>query len=129
MATERGAVVNNEHHHIECDLDEDCTCEHAPSTITLEVHDIIVSSRKVQVSNRCPRCRESLVGEGVLKHFEYQLQERRVDVVPNDHEGGYAVDWGVHDVKGGEGEFASEWQCPYCGCTLLEHTVEEVDGE
>lgn len=114
-------------HDPDCDLDEDCRCPEADQPkLQLTVHDMIVTPRTVTLDRHCPGCGADLLGEGTLRHYEFQLHERPVDVEEGggDSEGELVIDWGDWLPEQVDGDWALEWQCAQC-----DHLLAAADSK
>jgi hypothetical protein len=83
--------------------------------ITLEVADLVVTTREVEVPDICPECGAAFREIGFI-HWEYQDQKRGAPVAEDG-----TIDWAEgFTPKAGESFIPVLWQCGGCGHDLAE---------
>lgn len=90
-------------------------------TISLQVSDLIITPRTVEVPDNCPSCGRDLRAHEALKHVEYQAYERLATI------GDFEIDWGDDEPRLSEGDLACSWECAHCGYELAVANEERIE--
>jgi hypothetical protein len=92
----------------------------------LSLDHIIVVHQNIDVPDTCPSCKESLIGDGKLKQWEFQDQSRDMTYrIVQDGE--VELDCCNDLPQSGESFLSCSWHCSNCDHELASNNEERFD--